>query len=56
MKKSDTSKLVSLLEGTIDMIDSLKEILRDSDFVNVNIVSIATEAGFQECIKTVNFL
>ncbi len=56
LKKSDTSKLVSLLEGTIDMIDSLKEILRDSDFVNVNIVSIATEAGFQECIKTVNFL
>jgi arsenite/tail-anchored protein-transporting ATPase len=56
LKKSDTSKLVDLLEETIDMVDSLKKVLRNSDFVNVNIVSIATEAGFQECIKTVNFL
>ena len=56
LKKSDTSKLVALLEETIDMVDSLKTVLRNSDFVNVNIVSIATEAGFQECIKTVNFL
>jgi arsenite-transporting ATPase len=56
LKKSDTSKLVDLLEETIAMVDSLKEILRDSNFVNVNIVSIATEAGYQECIKTVNFL
>jgi len=56
LKKSDTSKLVELLEDTIAMVDSLKEILRDSNFVNVNIVSIATEAGFQECVKTVNFL
>ena len=30
--------------------------LRDKEFVSVNLVSIPTEAGYQECIKTSNFL
>jgi arsenite-transporting ATPase len=56
IKKGDTKKLVILLEETIDKINRLKEILRNDDFVNINIVSIATEAGYQECLKTCKFL
>ena len=56
IKKGDTKKLVILLEETIDKINRLKSILRNEDFVNINIVSIPTEAGYQECIKTCKFL
>jgi arsenite-transporting ATPase len=56
IKKGDTKKLVLLLEETIDKINRLKEILRNEDFVNINIVSIPTEAGYQECLKTCKFL
>jgi arsenite-transporting ATPase len=56
IKKGDTKKLVLLLEETIDKINRLKSILRNEDFVNINIVSIATEAGYQECLKTCKFL
>ena len=30
--------------------------LRDTEFVNINLVSIPTEAGYQECVKTASFL
>ena len=56
IKKNDTKKLVILLEQTIDKINRLKEVLRNEVYVNINIVSIPTEAGYQECLKTCNFL
>ena len=36
--------------------ERIKKLLKNEKFVSFNLVSIATEAGFQECIKTVNFL
>ena len=56
LKKGDTSKLVKLLEEMIDMIKRIKSLLRNQDFVSINLVSIPTEAGFQEFVKTVKFL
>ena len=56
MKKDDTDKMVAFLQNTIDRIERIKKLLKDDKFVSFNLVSIATEAGFQECIKTVNFL
>tara|TARA_R110002020_G_scaffold287028_2_gene502504 strand:- start:244 stop:1410 length:1167 start_codon:yes stop_codon:yes gene_type:complete len=56
IKKGDTSKLVKVLEQTTEMIKGIKELLRKEDFVDINLVSIATEAGYQECVKTITFL
>tara|TARA_Y100000310_G_C20654840_1_gene801444 strand:+ start:357 stop:1520 length:1164 start_codon:yes stop_codon:yes gene_type:complete len=56
IKKNDTKKLVKLLEQTIDKVNRLKEVLRNEEYVNINVVSIPTEAGYQECLKTCNFL
>ena len=56
LKPSDTSKLVKLIEETTNKLNNVKKILRNKDFVSINLVSIATEAGFQECNRTVNFL
>lgn len=56
IKKGDTSKLVKVLEQTTEMIKGIKELLRKEDFVDINLVSIPTEAGYQECVKTVTFL
>jgi len=56
IKKNDTKELVKLLEQTIDKVNRLKEILRNEGYVNINVVSIPTEAGYQECLKTCNFL
>ena len=56
MKKDDTDKMVAFLQNTIDRIERIKKLLKNEKFVSFNLVSIATEAGFQECIKTVNFL
>ena len=47
--------MVSILEEVCDKIDRLKSLLR-SDFVSINLVSIASEAGLQECARTVKFL
>jgi anion-transporting ArsA/GET3 family ATPase len=47
--------MVSILEEVCDKIDRLKTLLR-SEFVNINLVSIASEAGLQECARTVKFL
>ena len=56
LKPSDTSKLVKLIEETSNKLNNVKKILRNSDFVSINLVSIATEAGFEECNRTMNFL
>jgi arsenite-transporting ATPase len=56
IKKDDTDKMIQFLQNTIDRIERIKKLLKDDRFVSFNLVSIATEAGFQECIKTINFL
>ena len=56
LRKNDTDALVKLLEGASKKIENFKVLLRDKEFVSVNLVSIPTEAGYQECIKTSNFL
>ena len=56
LKPSDTSKLVKLIEETSNKLNNVKKILRNGDFVSINLVSIATEAGFEECNRTMNFL
>ena len=48
-------KLANLLEEVCDKIDRLKALLR-SEWVSVNLVSIASEAGLQECYRTIRFL
>ena len=56
IKKGDTSKLVNLLEEFIERIEKLKSLLRNPDFISVNLVSIPTEAAFAECMRTVRYL
>ena len=56
LKKNDTDALVKLLENASKKIENFKVLLRNKDFVSVNLVSIPTEAGYQECVKTSNFL
>ena len=55
-KKSETSELVTVLEEICDKIDRLKVLLRNPEFVSINLVGIATEAGFQETYRTTQFL
>ncbi len=54
--KHDVSQLVNLLEQTTEMVNNLKRLLRMEEFVSINLVSIPTEAGYQECVKTIRFL
>ncbi len=56
IKKTDTDALVKALEEMTKKIENFKILLRDTEFVNINLVSIPTEAGYQECVKTVSFL
>ena len=56
LKKGDTSKLVELLEDLITRIERLKSLLRDPDYVSINLISIASEAGYGECYRTVRYL
>ena len=56
LKPSDTSKLVKFVEETSAKLDNVKKILRNEDFVSINLVSIATEAGYEECNRTMKFL
>ena len=56
-RKNDTaSRMVTILEAVCEKIDRLKVLLRNPDWVTVNLVSIPTEAGFQECYRTIRFL
>jgi arsenite/tail-anchored protein-transporting ATPase len=56
IRKTDTDALVKILEDATKKIENFKKLLRNAEFVNVNLVSIPTEAGYQECVKTCNFL
>jgi TRC40/GET3/ArsA family transport-energizing ATPase len=56
LKPSDTSKMVKLIEETSQKLNNVKKILRNKDFVSINLVSIATEAGYEECNRTIQFL
>ena len=56
IKKTDTDALVSVLEQMTQRIENFKTLLRNTEFVNINLVSIPTEAGYQECLKTASFL
>ncbi len=56
LKKGDTPKLIEHLEQICAKVERLTLILRNPKFVNINLVSIASEAGFQECFRTIQFL
>jgi arsenite/tail-anchored protein-transporting ATPase len=56
LKKGDTPKLIAHLEDICAKVERLTLILRNPKFVNINLVSIASEAGFQECFRTIQFL
>ena len=56
IKKGDTSKLVDLLEDFVARIERLKILLRNPEYVSINLVTIPTEAGFGECHRTVRYL
>ncbi len=56
LKKGDTPKLIEHLEEICAKVERLTLILRNPKFVNINLVSIASEAGFQECYRTIQFL
>jgi hypothetical protein len=48
--------LIAHLEDICAKVERLTLILRNPKFVNINLVSIASEAGFQECFRTIQFL
>ena len=56
LKKGDTPQLIAHLEEICAKVERLTLILRNPKFVNINLVSIASEAGFQECFRTIQFL
>ena len=54
-KKSETAKVVVELEVICERIEEFKALLRN-DESSINIVSIPSEAGYQECARTIKFL
>jgi len=44
------------LENTRNLMLRIRELIRNPSHVQVNLVSIATEAGYQECQRTIKFL
>ena len=54
-KKSETEKVVIELEAICERIDIFKKLLREDD-CSINLVAIASEAGYQECARTIKFL
>ncbi len=54
-KKSDTAKVVQELEDICERIEIFKSLLRQ-DTCSINLVSIPSEAGYQECARTIKFL
>ncbi len=49
-------ELINNLEQICEKVERLTYILRNPEFVSVNLVSIPTESGYQECARTINFL
>ena len=56
LKKGETSQIEKTLEEICERVDRVKELLRQPDFVQVNLVAIASEAGLQECARTIRYL
>ena len=56
LKKSEVPQLITNLEAVCDKVERLTLILRHEKFVSINLVSIPSEAGFQECYRTIQFL
>ncbi len=54
-KKSETAKIVKELEDICERIEIFKKLLRGDD-CSINLVSIPSEAGYQECARTIKFL
>lgn len=57
-KARDTTvpQLIENLEQICEKVERLTLILRNPEFVSINLVSIPTESGFQECARTISFL
>lgn len=56
LKPSDTSKVVEIVEGMTQRLENIKKILRNDDFVSINLITIPTMAGYQETRRTIQFL
>ena len=54
-KKSETEKVITELEMICNRIDAYK-LLMQSHVCSLNLVSIPSEAGYQECARTINFM
>jgi len=54
-KKGETEKVIEELETICSRIEEYK-ILMAGDRTSLNLVSIPTEAGYQECARTINFM
>ena len=54
-KKSKTDEIVKELEIICERIEEFKKLLR-GERTSLNLVSIATEAGYQECARTIKYL
>lgn len=54
-KKSETAQIVKELEDICERIETFKKLLRQDD-CSINLVSIPSEAGYQECARTLKFL
>ncbi len=56
LKPSDTSKIADIVEDMTSKLENIKKLLRNQEFVSINLVSIPTEAAYQESRRTVQFL
>jgi len=56
LKPSDTSKVVDIVEGMTQRLENIKRILRNDNFVSINLITIPTMAGYQETRRTIQFL
>jgi len=56
LKPNDTSQLIGVIEKMNKVLSSLKELLRNEKFVNINLVTIPTDAAYQECYRTIQYL
>ena len=55
-RTDDLNPFVDFLENTRNLMLRIRELIRNPSHVQVNLVSIPTEAGFQECQRTIKFL
>ena len=55
-RTDDLNPFVEFLENTRNLMLRIRELIRNPTHVQVNLVSIPTEAGYQECQRTIKFL